>query len=132
MALRGIRGAITVKKNSKKEILSATEKLLKKMISLNKIKTNDVASVIFSVTRDLNAEFPAFAARKLGWLYTPLLCMNEIPVRGSLSKCIRILIHVNTGKKQGKMKHVYLGKAKKLRPDLGTGKKDLYYISNSK
>jgi len=132
MALRGIRGAIAVKKNSKKEILGATKKLLKKLIAVNEIKAPDVASAIFSVTADLNAEFPAIAAREeLGWLYTPLLCVNEIPVPGSLKRCIRVLIHINTTKKQAELKNVYLGEAKKLRPDLKTEERGLYYLSNS-
>ena len=122
MALRGIRGAITVRKNSKKQILAATRKLLKKLIAVNRIKTDDVASAIFSVTKDLNAEFPAIAARELGWLFTPLLCTAEVPVPGSLKRCVRILIYLNTAKKQKQIKHVYLGDAKKLRPDLKTKK----------
>ena len=131
MALRGIRGAITVKKNSRKEILSATRKLLKKLVAVNKIKADDVASIIFSTTKDLNAEFPAFAARELGWLFTPLLCTAEIPVPGSLKRCVRILIYLNTTKKQKQIKHVYLGGAKKLRPDLKAKKRGLYYLSNN-
>lgn len=131
MALRGIRGAITVKKNSKKEIISATKKLLKKLIAVNKIKAEGVASAIFSVTKDLNAEFPAIAARELGWLFTPLLCTTEIPVPGSLKRCVRILIYLNTTKKQKQIKHVYLGDAKKLRPDLKIKKRGLYYLSNN-
>ena len=131
MALRGIRGAITVKKNSKDEIVSATTKLLKEMVLLNRIKIDDIASAIFSTTKDLKAEFPATAARNLGWLYTPLLCTNEMPVPGSIKKCIRALIHVNSEKKQNDIKHVYLGEAKKLRPDLASEKEGLYYTSNS-
>jgi chorismate mutase len=117
--IRGIRGAISVSKNSKDEIISSTKTLLRKMAVLNKIKVEDIASVIFSVTKDLNAEFPAIAARRLGWSGTPLLCTYEVDVPGSLSGCIRVLMHVNSGKPQSSMKSVYLNDAKKLRPDLG-------------
>ena len=127
--LRGIRGAITVSKNSKSEIVSSTLILLRKLFQVNGINIDDVASVIFSVTGDLNAEFPAIAARKLGWLYTPLLCTYEIDVPGSLKKCIRVLMHVNSSKPQSRMKHVYLRGAMKLRPDLKEIKKGLYYLS---
>jgi chorismate mutase len=118
-SIRGIRGATVIKKNSKADILSATIDLLEQMTSLNNVRVDDIASVIFSVTKDLNAEFPATAARKLGWTMTPLLCSYEINVPGGLKKCIRVLMHVNTNKAQRAIKNVYLGKAKKLRPDLG-------------
>jgi len=117
-ALRGIRGAITVERNTESEILRATGSLLRAIVSANKIKMNDVASVIFSVTKDLNAQFPAVAARKMGWRSTPLMCTEEIDVPGAIKKCIRVLLHVNTAKQQDKMKHVYMGAAGKLRPDL--------------
>ena len=117
MPTRGIRGAVTVKINKKAEIIAAAETLLKKVVAANKIKVDDVAAAIFSTTRDLNAEFPAVAARNLGWVYTPLLCTNEIAVPGALNKCIRVLLLVNSAKKQKDIKHIYLGGAKKLRPD---------------
>ena len=116
---RGIRGAISVSNNTKDEIISSASILLRKMVSLNKIMIEDLASVVFSVTKDLDAEFPAIAARKLGWKTTPLLCTYEVAVPGSLPKCIRVLMLVNSGKNQSSMKHVYLRNAKKLRPDLG-------------
>ncbi|MFH1709857.1 MAG: chorismate mutase [bacterium] len=117
--IRGIRGAISVPKNTKDEIVSSTMTLLRKMAGLNKIKAQDIASVVFSMTKDLNAEFPAIAARKLGWKNTPLLCTYEVDVPGSLPRCIRVIMHVNSGKDQSAIKHVYLKDAKKLRPDLG-------------
>ena len=129
MATRGIRGAITVKKNEKDAIVFATEMLLEKMISVNKVKVEDVASVIFSVTADLTKEFPAIAAREMGWLYTPLMCTNEIAVEGSLKKCIRVMMLVNSEKPQSQMKHIYLDEAQKLRPDLSNKQKDSYYLS---
>jgi chorismate mutase len=117
--VRGIRGAITVPKNARGEIISSTETLLREMIGLNKVKVRDIASVIFSVTRDLNAEFPANAARKLGWKATPLLCTYEVDVPASLKRCVRVLMHVNSAKDQSSIKHVYLRDARKLRTDLG-------------
>ena len=129
MPIRGVRGAITVKRNSKKEIIASTERLLRKIISANKIKIENIASAIFSATADLNAEFPAVAARNLGWIYTPLLCTYEIDVPGSVKKCIRILLHINTKMKQKNIKNVYLGNAKKLRPDLKIKVKGMYYLS---
>lgn len=129
MPVRGVRGAITVKKNERDAIVFATEMLLEKIVSINRIRVEDIACIIFSVTDDLTKEFPAIAARELGWLYTPLMCTNEIKVVGSLKKCVRVLMTVNSEKKQHEMKHVYLEGAKKLRPDLGSRSKGRYYIS---
>jgi len=117
MSLRGIRGAITVKQNTRAEILSATKELLEELIAANGIRPEEIASALFSTTEELDAEFPAVAARGLGWTETPLLCMREIPVAGSLKNCIRVLIHLNTGKSQTEMKHVYLREAVRLRKD---------------
>ncbi len=129
MAVRGVRGATTVDSNSKEEILTKTEELVKVMIHKNQIEMEDIASAIFSVTEDLNEEFPAVAVRRLGWIYTPLLCTREIPVKNSLKGCIRVLLHVNTEKRQEEIVHVYLYGAKKLRPDLDSGVDDRYYTS---
>lgn len=118
MALRGVRGATTIEANTRDEILAATRQLLGLMIRRNGIEREDVASAIFTVTRDVNAEFPALAARQLGWLDVPLLCGYEIEVPGSLMRCIRILIHWNTEKPQHEIIHSYIKEAKKLRPDL--------------
>jgi chorismate mutase len=115
--VRGVRGAITVEQNTADEIVSATKELLQDMIKVNNIVMPDVASIIFTVTADLNAQFPAQAARDMGYTETPLLCTNEIAVTGSLGKCIRILMHVNTAKSQKQMKAVYLKKAIQLRPE---------------
>ncbi len=117
MSIRGIRGAITVENNCKEEILSHTEELLSELLKANAIHNEDMASIFFSVTTDLDAEFPALAARKLGLNDTPLLCLTEIPVPGSLKKCIRILIHLNSTKPQSEMIHVYLKGAIALRPE---------------
>jgi chorismate mutase len=115
--VHGIRGATTVKSNSAKEILEASAELLQKIQMENSLHLEDIASVIFSVTTDLDAAFPAVAARSLGWNTVPLICTREIPVPGSLPLCIRVLIHVNTEKKQSEMKPIYLRDAVKLRPD---------------
>ena len=119
MSVRGIRGAITAQENNSGEIVRATDELLREMIAANGITPDNIASAIFSVTADLNAEFPALAARQLGWKNVPLLCTNEIAVPGSLGKCIRVLVHINTEKGSREIQHVYLGEAKKLRPDKG-------------
>ena len=115
---RGVRGATTVESNDRDEILTATRQLLAMMIRLNEIQATDVASAIFSCTHDLNAEFPALAARQLGWLDVPLICTHEVNVPGSLPCCIRILLHWNTTKPQNDIQHVYMKGATKLRPDL--------------
>jgi chorismate mutase len=115
MLVRGIRGATTVQNNTKEEIISATQELLSEMVKNNQVKIEEVVSVIFSATRDLNAEFPAAAAREMGWGQTPLLCTNEIDVPGSLPKCIRVLMHVNSDREQSEIKHVYLKDAVNLR-----------------
>ena len=118
--LRGIRGAITIDQNSRKEILKATGQVLSQMVKANRVAIDSIASIIFSVTADLNAEFPARAARALGWGSVPLLCTYEIAVPGSLKKCIRILMHVNTPKGQRKIKHIYLGGAARLRKEFNS------------
>lgn len=117
MQCRGVRGATTVNANTREAILQETSKLLALMIRFNDIRPADVASAIFTMTTDLNAEFPALAARQLGWLDVPLLCTNEISVAGSLEKCIRILLHWNTDRSQTDITHVYVNDAIKLRPD---------------
>lgn len=117
---RGIRGAITVTSNNREEILSATRELLEALVETNQIVADDVASAIFSTTVDLNAEFPAVAARQMGWNEVPLLCTHEMAVPGSLPRCIRILLHVNTAKAPGEIKHLYLREAVLLRKDIAT------------
>src|SRR5262245_59087720 len=118
MYCRGVRGATTADANTKEAILSATRELLALMIRLNGIEPEDVASAVFSTTCDLNAEFPALAARQLGWLDVPLLCTHEIDVPGSLRRCVRVLAHWNTEKPQKEIQHIYVKEAVKLRPDL--------------
>ena len=118
MLVRGVRGATTVEANSRDEILSATRQLLALMMRLNGMQPDMVASAIFSLTRDLDAEFPALAARQLGWLDVPLLCTYEVDVPGSLRRCVRILVNWNTDKSQQEIHHVYIKEAVRLRPDL--------------
>lgn len=115
---RGVRGATTVDHNTRDELLKATQQLWALMIRQNGIEHEDVASAIFTTTPDLDAEFPALAARQLGWLDVPLLCTHEIAVPGSLPRCVRILIHWNTTKSLQEIHHVYIRDAARLRPDL--------------
>lgn len=116
MATRGIRGATTVLRNDRDEILRATRELLEVIVRLNGLRAEDVAYAWFTVTADLDAEFPAFAAREIGWTEVPLMCGREIPVPASLPRCIRVLIDWNTGKSQRDVRHAFLHGAKELRP----------------
>ncbi|MCH8922871.1 MAG: chorismate mutase [Planctomycetes bacterium] len=118
MACRGVRGATTAESNSRDDILAATRQLVALIIRQNGIEPVDVASAIFTTTTDLDAEFPALAARQLGWLDVPLLCGHEINVPGSLRLCVRVLVHWNTDKAQSEVNHVYIKQARRLRPDL--------------
>ena len=118
MFCRGIRGATTVSNNEREEILTATRQLLALLIRANGVESKDVASAVFTTTPDIDAEFPALAARQLGWLDVPLLCGHEMCVPGSLPMCIRVLVHWNTNKTQEEVEHIYVRDAKKLRPDL--------------
>lgn len=116
--VRAIRGATTVEANDGQQILERTCELLISMTEQNMISKEDIISVIFSTTSDLNAVFPAVAARQLGWTDIALMSTNEIDVPGSLKKCIRVLMHFNTEKSNSELKYVYLKEAMKLRPDL--------------
>lgn len=118
MLVRAVRGAITVEQNTKEEILTSTEELLREIVKRNNLDNDNIISAVFTMTNDLNAAFPAVAARQLGWTDISLMCTNEINVPGSLQKCIRVLIHFNTDKSNKDIKHVYLREAEKLRPDL--------------
>jgi len=119
MHVRGVRGATTVKENTKEEIIKETSNLLQEILSVNNINSEDIASIIFTTTIDVNSEFPAVAAREILYLNTvPLLNMHEINNPNGLKFCIRILIHWNTNTKQNDIKHVYLNKATNLRTDL--------------
>ena len=117
MFCRGIRGATTVDYNDREEILAATTELLRLMIQENNIELENIASASFTLTDDLNAVFPAVAARQSGWNEVPLICMREIPVPNSLGKCIRVLLLVNTDRSASEIQHIYLRQAVSLRPE---------------
>lgn len=117
MYCRGIRGAITVDNNDRQEILAATTELLSLMVHENNVRTEDIASASFTLTDDLDAVFPALAARQIGWKEVPLICMREIPVPNSLEKCIRVLLLVNTTCSASEIEHIYMRKAVSLRPE---------------
>jgi chorismate mutase len=117
MPCRGVRGATTADANTPEAILEATRHLLALMVHANGIQPEDVASVIFTTTPDLNAEFPALAARQLGWTDLALLCSHEMAVPGALQRCVRILIHWNTEKPARELAHIYIKGAANLRPD---------------
>jgi chorismate mutase len=115
-AVRGIRGATTVRANERAAILAATRELLEHIARLNGLDPADVASVWFTTTPDLDAEFPAFAAREIGWQDVPLICGQEIPVAGALGGCVRVLVHWNSDRAQRDVRHVFLHGARALRP----------------
>jgi chorismate mutase len=118
MMVRGVRGAITVESNTREAILEATEALLKTLVQVNGIVEEDVASVFFTTTRDLDAVFPAAAARHFGWRRIALMGSQETDVPDGLPRCVRLLIHWNTSKSLDEIQHVYMRGAEKLRPDL--------------
>lgn len=125
MAVRGIRGAITVTANDTAAIHEATTELLLEMVAANGVVTEEVAGCFITATPDLNAAFPAVAIRQLeGWPLVPLMCAQEMEVPGSLPMCIRILLIVNTPERQADMRHVYLRGAVVLRPDLAEPNED--------
>lgn len=117
---RGIRGAASVNENTPESICETTIELISKMLQQNSVKNEDISHVIFTLTTDLDAAFPAkFARNELGWDFVPMMCFNELPVDGSIKKCLRALIVINTDIPQNKISHVYLGEAKRLRPEFG-------------
>ncbi|GBF72775.1 hypothetical protein PA598K_01042 [Paenibacillus sp. 598K] len=119
MNVRGIRGAITVELNDEQQILDATAQMLDEIIKENQLTPDQVGSIFVTVTQDLDAAFPAVAIRRLpGWDLVPLMCSLEVPVKGSLQRCIRLMVLVNTEKGQDEIRHIYLGGARALRPDL--------------
>ena len=121
MKVRGVKGATTTAGTTAEDVLEATEQLLRTLIDENGIDQDDVASVQFTTSPDLVAEFPAVAARKrLGWNDVPLMCGHEMARPGAIGRCIRILILWNTDKAQNEVLHAYLNDAAKLRPDLST------------
>ncbi len=118
MNMRSIRGAITVELNDEKQILDETKKLLNTIIEKNNVNIEDIVSIFFTMTKDLDKVYPAKSARELGITEAGLFCTQELYVENSLEKCIRVLLHINSYKSQKDMKHIYLKEAKKLRLDL--------------
>lgn len=116
--VRGIRGAVRADRNTREAILDATKRLLQEMADANDVNPDDIASVFLTTTPDLNAEFPAYVVRELGWKTVPLLCAREIDVPHGMGSLVRILIHINTDRRQDEITHVYLGETARLRPDL--------------
>ena len=118
MLVRGVRGATTIEANTVEAVLEATQELLSAMVEANDIDAEYVASAFFTTTPDVNAEFPAVAAREMGWEHVALLCGHEMSVPKALKMCLRILIHVNTDKPAKEIRHIYLRGATALRPDI--------------
>jgi chorismate mutase len=117
MAVRGIRGATTATANTAEDITEATQELIAALIRVNDLDTAEIASAFWTTTRDLNTEFPAAAARQVGWADVPQMCAHEMSVPGGLGLCIRVTLHVNTEKSQREIRHVYLRGATVLRPE---------------
>jgi chorismate mutase len=115
--IRGVRGATTAEANTREAILAATNELLCLMIKANNLQPDDIASAIFTTTIDLDADYPALAARALGWHDVALMCMHEMNVPHGLKMCVRILLHWNTDVSAQDVEHVYIKGAVKLRPD---------------
>ncbi|GAB4222703.1 MAG: chorismate mutase [Francisella sp.] len=115
---RSIRGAITIDKDTKEEVVSATKELLQKMLAINDVNYDDIVNIIFTATTDIKSEFPAVAARELGLINVPLIDCQQMMCKDSLELCIRVMLTYNTTKTQQEVKHIYLRRAKILRPDL--------------
>ena len=128
MVCRGIRGATTATSNTSEDILEATLEMMRALTILNDLTTETVASAIFTTTPDLNATFPALAAREIGWTEVPLLCSHEMDVPASLQKAVRVLLHVNTTKSATEIRHVYLKGAVQLRPEWAVSEDELKQI----
>ncbi len=117
MWTRGVRGATMVQENTREAILAATRELLQRIVEANGMQVDDIASIFFSTTRDLNADFPALAARQLGWTDTALMCAHEMDVPHGMPRIVRVLVHWNTTRRSGEIVHVYINGAEALRPD---------------
>ena len=117
---RGVRGATTAPANQREDILSAARELLEQIVEANDMEPADIASIFFTMTPDLDAEYPALAARQMGWAHVPLLCAQEIARPDGLSQAIRVLIHWNTTLSQTEIHHVYINGAEVLRPDFAS------------
>lgn len=118
MRLRGIRGAIDVPRNAREAILERTQELLRAALAANDVRPDDIAAAFFTMTPDLDADFPAHAARRLGWSHVPLMCATEIAVPGAMKRVVRVLLLVNSDAPPATIRHQYLGATPCLRPDL--------------
>ena len=129
MKCRGIRGATTVEVNTREHILAATKELLQEIVAANGVEEDDIACIIFTTTPDLNAEFPAVAAREMGFYQMALLCEHEMNVPDSLPMCLRILLLVNTEKHVSELVHVYLKGARNLRGPVTKREGEMIWMS---
>lgn len=122
MPVRGIRGATTASLNDGCAIVEATEELLRELVRLNGLDVEEIAFAYFTTTTDLDAEFPALAARRLGWLDVPMLCGHDMSVRQpnprGVGMCVRVLLLYNTDRRQKEMRHAYLRGASAIKQDL--------------
>ena len=118
MAVRAVRGAVQISGNDRDEILAGTTELVTEVMSRNELSTDDVISVLFTATPDLTAEFPALAARKLGFQEVPLLCASELDVPAAMPRVVRLMMHIETSKPRSALQHVYLRGATALRLDI--------------
>jgi len=118
VTVRAIRGAVQIEANGRDQILDGTTELVSEVMSRNDLTTDDVISVLFTMTPDLTAEFPALAARKLGFHDVPLICSTEIPVPGAMPRVVRLMAHVDTSLPRSAIQHVYLRGAAALRLDI--------------
>lgn len=116
--VRALRGAITIEKNEKDEIFSAVCEMMKEITEKNSVDTEDIISIVFTVTPDITAAFPAAGVRKMGITDVPLLDMAAPEVDNGLKKCIRVMVYINSELKNSELRHVYLRDAKVLRPDI--------------
>jgi chorismate mutase len=118
VAVRAVRGAIQIEGNARETILDGTTQLIQEVLERNELTRDDLISVIFTATPDLTAEFPAYAARQLGFTDVPLICATEIDVPGAMPRVLRLMAHIETPRSRGEIHHVYLGGAAALRRDL--------------
>ena len=116
--MRAVRGAITVERDDAELVAAATRELLTALVERNSLASEHVISAIFTVTPDITSDYPARAARELGWVEVPLLCALEIPIPEGVARCIRVLLHIETDLPRSALRHVYLRDARGLRPDL--------------
>ena len=118
MAVRAVRGAIQVDEDDRQQVLDATTELLQALLERNALTQEDLISVVFTATPDLTSEFPAYAARQMGFVDVPLLCASEIDVPGAMPRVLRVLAHVETDRPRSEVSHVFLRGAAALRRDL--------------